>query len=258
MRDQLVLMGTGDALGVPRVYCECEVCQEARSTGANRRMRCSALLRGGGSDLLIDCGPDWRLQMERIGLRHVERVLITHGHHDHIAGLPDLWDAVRWTGRPVEVMAPAPALAEIQARFPWAVGGLNLVDLTAGASLLGWQVQAWEVNHGRNGRSFAFRFDRPGFAWAYCPDAIDLSPAQRAPLAGLDLLVLGTAYYEETAPRERRSLYSMVEALDLLAEVRPGRTVFTHLSHGVDSRSRYPLPDGVTVGHDGMVIQLGQ
>lgn len=77
-------------------------------------------------------------------------------------------------------------------------------------------------------------------------------------MAGLDLLVLGTAYYEEAAPRERRSLYSMVEALELLAEVQPGRTLFTHLSHGVDIRRRYPLPDSVTVVHDGMVIQLGQ
>lgn len=258
MSDQLVLVGTGDALGVPRVYCECGVCQEARSTGANRRMRCSALLRGVQGELLIDCGPDWRLQMERMGLRHVERVLITHGHHDHIAGLPDLWDSVRWTGRPVEVMGPEPALAEIRVRFPWAAQGLTLVEFTAGVTLLGWEVQTWEVNHGRNGRSFAYRFDRPDFAWAYCPDSIDLSPAQRAPLSGLDLLVLGTAYYEESAPRQRRSLYSMVEALQLLADVRPRRTLFTHLSHGVDICSRYPLPDGISVGRESMVIQLGQ
>ncbi|MFZ5817447.1 MAG: MBL fold metallo-hydrolase [Bacillota bacterium] len=257
MKDQVVLLGTGDALGVPRVYCDCGVCQEARGGGLNRRTRSSALVRGPAGTFLIDCGPDWRLQMEAVGLRHVEEILITHGHQDHIGGIPDLADSVRWTGLPVRVTGPERALEEVRSRFPWAARGLTWRALAGPLTVGGWAVNAWEVSHGRNGRSWAYRFERPGFAWAYCPDSIDLTPEERAPLHGLDLLILGTAYYDEPAPRSRRSLYSMVEAVALLEEVRPVRAVFTHLSHGVDLKAAYPLPPNVLVARDGMAVELG-
>lgn len=168
MRDQLRLMGTGDSLGVPRIYCECSICQEARTSGANRRTRPSALLRGPGGDLLIDCGPDFRTQMERAGLRHVERVLVTHGHHDHIAGVGDLSDSVRSTDLPVRLLGPAPVLDEIRARYPWAVSWIPMEPVDGPTVVAGWSVTCWPVNHGHNGRSFAYRFERPGFTWAYC------------------------------------------------------------------------------------------
>ncbi|MCG0238365.1 MAG: MBL fold metallo-hydrolase [Firmicutes bacterium] len=256
MAATLTFLGTGDAMGVPRVYCDCPVCTEARTSGRNRRRRPSALVRDGGGCLLIDCGPDWRLQMESVGLRAVDAVLVTHPHHDHIGGLPELADAVRWTGRPVPVAAAPRVLAEIQARYPWIGQYLVFTPLIGPAEFLGFRVTAWEVNHGHNGRSYGLRLERPGFAWAYVPDSIHLSPAEREPLRGLDLLVLGTAYYREEAPVATRSLYDMVEALALLAEVRPRRAIFTHLSHGVDLREPYPLPPEVTLAEDGMTVPL--
>jgi phosphoribosyl 1,2-cyclic phosphate phosphodiesterase len=256
MTDRLTLMGTGDALGVPRVYCDCPVCAEARTSGQNRRTRCSALMQGAAGSFWLDCGPDWRAQMESLALRRVEQVLLTHAHHDHIGGLPELYDHVRWTGQEVRVLGPASVLESVAARFPWAARGLGLTPLSPGLTVAGWGVSAWEVNHGRNGRSFAYRFDKPGYSWAYCPDSIDLNAAEQEPLRGLDRLILGTAFYNEDAPREHRSLYSMVEALSLLEVVRPGKTCFTHLSHGVDARVRYTLPEGVQVGHDGLVLSL--
>lgn len=73
--NQLTFLGTGDAMGVPRVYCDCEVCTEARLTGENKRKRSSVLIDGGGDgageQFMIDCGPDWRSQMEDQGLRMV-------------------------------------------------------------------------------------------------------------------------------------------------------------------------------------------
>lgn len=43
MPDFRTLMGTGGSRGVPRVYCDCPVCQEDRTGGQSRRRRCSAL-----------------------------------------------------------------------------------------------------------------------------------------------------------------------------------------------------------------------
>lgn len=259
MTDSLIFTGTGDSLGVPRVYCDCAVCTEARTTGVNRRLRCSAVLASLTGTVWLDCGPDWRAQMEALRWRRVTHVLVTHAHHDHIAGLPELSDVARWTRRDVpapQVIGPAPVLEVVKARFPWVERHLDLVPLTGTLQLHGYEVTAWEVGHGRNGTSFAYRFSQRNYAWAYCPDSFDLHEAERAPLRGLDVLVLGTAHFQETAPFERRSLYDMVEASDLLTDVRPKRAVFTHLSHTVDLRRAYPLPQNVTIARDGLRLTL--
>jgi phosphoribosyl 1,2-cyclic phosphate phosphodiesterase len=256
MSDRLHFLGTGDALGVPRVYCDCAVCTEARRSGLNRRRRSSVALEADGSLLFIDCGPDFRSQMESLDLRWLDTVLITHAHHDHIGGLPDLADAARWVGKHPRVVAPAPVIPEIVARYPWLPRSQDFVEWTPETALLGYQIHTWEVCHGKNGRSWAYRFERPGFTWVYCPDSIRLAEPEWQPMQGADLLVLGTAYYKEDAPALSRSVYDMNEALDLLALVKPRRAVFTHLSHGVDRREAYPLPPHVTVAHDGLVLNL--
>lgn len=56
---------------------------------------------------------------------------------------------------------------------------------------------------------------------------------------------------------ETRSVYDMREAVEVLREVKPRKTVFTHLSHGVDLREDHPqLPDSVTLARTGLVIPL--
>jgi len=123
----------------------------------------------------------------------------------------------------------------------------------------GWQVTTWRVNHGKNGYAYAYRFDRSdgsGKAWAYCPDSFDLSDAEKAPLRGLSLLVLGTSFYDEPYPRETRTLYDVREGLELAKEVGAKETIFTHQSHDIDLRRDYGLPEGVRFAREGMIAEL--
>ena len=39
---------------------------------------------------VIDTGPDFRYQMLRSNTRHLDSILFTHSHKDHIAGLDDV------------------------------------------------------------------------------------------------------------------------------------------------------------------------
>ncbi|GAA3405030.1 MBL fold metallo-hydrolase [Paenibacillus hodogayensis] len=254
--DQLIFLGTGDSMGVPRVYCTCPVCQEARSGGRNRRLRSSALLRTAEGELLLDCGPDWVEQMEGLGQRTLTRVLVTHPHHDHIAGLPEWFDACRWTRSRGTVFAPGIVFETIRRQYPWLEKKLAFVPNDGGMEFGGWQITPWEVCHGKNGYSFAYRFVKNGYAWAYCPDAIHLTEKQKKPLHGLNMLVLGTNFYKEEARVESRSVYDMKEALELLAEAKPQRVYFTHMSHGVDIDAGYPLPEHVTLASRELTVSL--
>ena len=85
---EVEFLGTGTSTGVPQLGCECEVCKSADPR--DKRLRCSAIVRTQGVSLLIDCGPDFRQQMLRASDLHLDALLITHSHYDHVGGMDDL------------------------------------------------------------------------------------------------------------------------------------------------------------------------
>ena len=85
---RVTLLGTGTSTGVPVIGCDCRVCTS--SDPRDRRTRCSCLVEMNGVTIVIDTGPDFRLQALRENLRHVDAVLFTHHHFDHIVGIDDL------------------------------------------------------------------------------------------------------------------------------------------------------------------------
>jgi phosphoribosyl 1,2-cyclic phosphate phosphodiesterase len=258
MISQLTFLGVGDAMGVPRVYCECEVCMEARAYGRNLRRRSSVFIEGDHGNFMIDCGPDWTHQMEILGLRFVDNIMITHAHHDHVAGLPAWTDACRWLQREGNLYARPDILEIIHKQYPWLGSHLRFHPLQeeGPSEFMGWTLRSWKVNHGKNGYSYAFRFDRENYRWVYCPDSIGLNEGEQKLFLDVNLLILGTSYYHEEAPYHSRSVYDMIEALEVVAKQRPKAVFFTHMSHGVDTRENYPLPAHVKLASEGMVIAL--
>ncbi|WEK55836.1 MAG: MBL fold metallo-hydrolase [Candidatus Cohnella colombiensis] len=258
---QLTFLGTGDSLGTPRVYCDCQVCVEARLTGMNRRYRSSLWLEEKDlPPLLLDCGPDWRIQMEAIGRRKVTQALITHAHMDHIAGLTEWADSCRWQEEQASIFAPLEVLNEVRTRYPWVENQLKMYNIDNGMSYGKWRIWPWRVNHGKNGYSYAYRFDHQedGQSWVYCSDAINLTVEQLVPMQNVSLLVLGTSYVKEAFEMETRSVYDMHEGLQLAAETHSKRVIFTHLSHdvNVDMDMDYKLPSHVTLAKTGMKVEI--
>lgn len=87
---RIEILGTGDTVGTPRVGCNCENCLKAVKTGTER-LRTSMLISSEGKNVLIDTSPDLRYQLLKSGSPHIDAVLWTHAHYDHIAGYNEFY-----------------------------------------------------------------------------------------------------------------------------------------------------------------------
>lgn len=85
---RLRFMGSGTSQGVPVIGCRCEVCTSTDTK--DKRLRSSVLVEHEGMTILVDAGPDFRTQMLREDVRHLDAILLTHNHKDHTGGLDDV------------------------------------------------------------------------------------------------------------------------------------------------------------------------
>ncbi|GGJ20188.1 MBL fold metallo-hydrolase [Deinococcus roseus] len=260
---QLVFMGTSDSRGVPRFYCDCAVCEEARSTGQNRRTRSSLLIQeDAGStsqNVLIDIGPDFQTQALREDLRKVDGLLITHAHNDHVLGLGDLLDFMYYGSNDLPMYASEEVIPMVKARFAYVKLQDWLKPVTSELMLAGYQVSAFKVPHGANGFSYAYRFEKPDFCWVYCPDSINIpEETEQTHMMNLDLLILGTSYWHESYEMKYRSVYDVQEALALPSVQSAKQVIFTHMSHDIDARrvlnGETRLPEKVRLASDGLRV----
>lgn len=84
----MTFLGTGTSQGVPMIGCDCQVCKSEDKK--DKRLRASAYIEYNGLKILVDAGPDFRMQMLRAGIKHIDAILLTHNHKDHTGGLDDV------------------------------------------------------------------------------------------------------------------------------------------------------------------------
>ena len=109
---KLTLLGTGTSQGVPVVACTCDVCRSVDPR--DRHLLTPALVETDeGLNILIDIGPDFREQMLRHDVMHLDAILITHAHRDHVGGLDDIRSYNYVQRRPMELYGNAVALETI-------------------------------------------------------------------------------------------------------------------------------------------------
>ncbi|HEV2864627.1 MAG TPA: MBL fold metallo-hydrolase [Pyrinomonadaceae bacterium] len=251
---KFTLLGTGTSTGVPSIGCECETCTS--DDPRDNRLRVSVLVEHGGQTVLIDTSSDFRQQALRHRLKHLDAVLITHCHADHIFGLDDI-RPLNFRHGALGVYANERAWRDIRRIFQYIFepshfgGGLPQVlahtvghgaEFCVGKDL---RVTPVEVIHGRL-PVMAYRFND----FAYLTDLSEIPPRSLELLRGLDVLVLDCL---RLTPHPTHLW--LERSLEYVSELRPRRAVFTHIAHDIKhARDSALLPDGVEWGYDGMEI----
>lgn len=258
-RMKLTFFGTGTSQGVPVIGCRCKVCSS--SDERDKRLRTSAMVETGNARLIIDAGPDFRQQMLREGVSHIDAILLTHEHTDHIAGLDDV-RALNFVDYPVihrvNIYATPHTADVVRKNFDYAFATdkyrgvpeieLHEIDVTRPFEVAGLQIVPVSGRHSR--------FDVTGYrigGLAYLTDFKHIEPGQIDKIRGVDVLVVNALRF---APHD--SHFNVAEALELVREVAPREAYLTHMSHevGLHAEIGALLPEGVRFAYDGLKVTI--
>lgn len=252
---QITFLGTGTSHGVPMIGCDCDTCRS--DDPRDRRSRPSVYLQAAdGTSLLVDAGPDLRMQALRHNIRRVDAIFFTHGHADHIVGLDDVRRFNAIQQRPIPCFGDAATVADVARMFAYAFdtstpkgGGLPRLELftIAGAFCLGAQeIVPVPIFHGTR-PIFGLRID--GFA--YLTDCNRIPEASLALLEGLDVLVL-----DALREKPHATHFTITEAVEAAARIGARRTYFTHMAHDLrHAPTCARLPGAMELAYDGLVVE---
>jgi len=254
MKASLTVLGSGTSMGVPTIGCDCTVCHSRDPH--DRRTRPSIMIEYDGRLVLIDTTPDFREQAIREGIQHVDAVLYTHAHADHILGIDDLRPLSFHRSGKIPLFARPEAAEFLRAMFryifeaDYKFGGIAQVELKTiegPLELFGARFEPVTVIHGDT-EIYGFRF---GSA-AYLTDFSVIPELSLERLKNLDILFLDALRHKP------HPTHSTVEnSLRIVDRLRPKRAFFTHICHDLphDATNR-TLPPNVRLSYDGMKLEF--
>ena len=249
----VTLLGTGTSKGVPEVGCACRVCSS--SDVLDKRLRTSALIETEGVRILVDASPDFRQQALENNIFHLDALLVTHSHYDHVGGIDDLRPFCATGKFPVYLKSdvnadlhrridycfkdelypgvPSFEMHEVEDR-PFYIKGIKIIPI--------------KVLHGKL-PILGYRIGN----FAYLTDVKTIDNEELEKLRDLKVLVINTL-----REREHFSHLSLSEALKIIEELKPGKTYLTHFCHeiGLHHEFQAKLPENVYAGFDGLHITI--
>ncbi|MBI5189538.1 MAG: MBL fold metallo-hydrolase [Nitrospirae bacterium] len=251
---KVTILGCGTSFGVPMIACTCPVC--ASGDPKNVRSRSSILVTHEGRNVLVDTTTDLRAQAIANSIDHVDAVLYTHPHAEHIHGIDEMRRFNWLQGTSIPCYGNADTLARIRRTFeyiftnpglPGWQPNLTTHEVDGPFDLFGMRVVPVEVMHGSL-PILGYRFG----AFAYVTDFSVIPEKSYDLLAGLDVMVLEALRYEPHPAH-----VTLEEALAVVERLRPKRAIFTHMAHQFDYKAVMAgLPSGVELAYDGMVIEV--
>jgi phosphoribosyl 1,2-cyclic phosphate phosphodiesterase len=252
---KLTFLGTGTSTGVPSIGCECETCLS--EDPRDKRLRVSILIEHRDKRILVDTSIDFRQQALRAGIRHLDAVLITHCHVDHVFGLDDI-RPLNFRYGAMGVYANDVAWTDLRRIYRYIFepthlgGGLpqllphtveNLAPFCMGEGI---EVTPIEVVHGKL-PVIAYRFND----FAYATDLKIIPTSSMEALRDLDVLVLDCVRIKPHSTH-----LCLEEALAIIEDLRPNRAFLTHLNHDIlHERDSALLPENVQFGYDQLVVE---
>lgn len=252
---KVTFLGTGTSQGIPIIGSTHPVCLS--KDPKDKRLRVSVLVEWEGQNILIDCGPDFRMQMLANQVSHIDAILYTHEHNDHTIGLDDIRPFFFRQGD-IPVFAHKRVLDSLKKRFeyifesenkyPGAPGVTTNIIENKPFNFNGFNIIPVNAMHNRL-QIFGFRLKD----FAYLTDVKTIEKEEVDKLRGVKVLVVSALRKES-----HHSHFNLEEALEFIKEVGPEKAFLTHISHqlGFHEEVQKELPENVFLAYDNLKIEI--
>ncbi|MFD0767062.1 MBL fold metallo-hydrolase [Mucilaginibacter lutimaris] len=251
----ITFLGTGTSQGVPVIACTCPVCLSTDKH--DKRLRTSILIEGEEKVIVIDSGPDFRYQMLREKVMHLDAIVFTHEHKDHVAGMDDIRAFNYKQQAPVDIYADERVQTALRREFPYifdnkgypGIPQVNLHTVTLAPFNIGdVHFTPIEVMH--------YRLPVKGYRikdFTYITDAKTLSEVEKDKIRGTKILVINALQKEKHI-----SHFTLAEAIAFAREIGADKTYLTHISHrlGKHADVSKELPEGIELAYDGLKLKV--
>ncbi|TWR25829.1 MBL fold metallo-hydrolase [Mucilaginibacter pallidiroseus] len=251
----ITFLGTGTSQGVPVIACGCEVCT---STDArDKRLRTSILIEAEDKTVVIDSGPDFRYQMLRANVKHLDAIVFTHEHKDHVAGMDDIRAFNYKQQGAVDIYADERVQLALHREFPYIFEnykypGIPQIDL----HLIG--TEPFDIGSISFTPIQVMHYKLPilGFRikdFTYITDAKTVSEAEKDKIRGSKILVINALQIDTHI-----SHFTLEEAIAFAQDLGADETYFTHIGHRMGKHQDIDpeLPQGIFLAYDGLKLEI--
>ena len=253
---RITFLGTGTSQGIPIIGSTHPVCLS--DNPKDKRLRVSVLLSWSKYNYVIDCGPDFRQQMLRSNVDHLDGILYTHEHSDHTAGLDDIRPFFFRQGN-IPVFAHNRVVQSLKKRFDYIFQeenkypgaptvDINLVKNNEPFLIGDRKVTPINVLHNKL-QVFGYRIGD----FTYLTDVKTVMPEEIEKIKGSKVIVVSALRIEPHI-----SHFNLEEALRFIKEVNPEKAYLTHISHllGFHDEVEKMLPNNVHLAYDNLTITI--
>ena len=252
---KITFLGTGTSQGIPIIGSDHPVCLS--NDPKDKRLRVSVLVEWDGFSYVVDCGPDFRYQMLRAGVKRIDGIVFTHEHSDHVLGLDDIRPFYFRQGN-IPLYAHKRVLKSIKRRFDYFFAKENRYPGAPEVithriknkpfKLNGLEVVPVSGKH-LNLQVFGFKFKD----FAYLTDMKTVSDKEVEKIKNVKVLVINALRIQP-----HQSHFNLEEALEFIEKVNPETAYLTHISHmlGFHEVVEESLPEHVFLAYDGLKITV--
>jgi phosphoribosyl 1,2-cyclic phosphate phosphodiesterase len=255
----VTVLGSGTSQGVPMIGCPCAVCHSADPR--DKRTRSSIYVATPTAKILVDTTPELRYQALRENLDHLDAVLFTHPHADHIMGFDDLRRFCEMRDGPLDIYGSAETLEQVERIFFYAFnptrkipGYVHVIPHVVDSpfELGGIEITPLPVPHGAVSTS-GFLFSQGGRKLlAYLSDCASVPEPVRETVRGVEVLII-----DGLRDRPHPTHLNVAGAVETAQAIGARNSFLTHQTHDKShvARSR-ELPAGIGVTYDGMKFEF--